>query len=333
MLSEHPIAHEGMLLSKLPPDVDLPACFITLRCVSDGALPYRLESGELVFPRDDRLRLYHITGWEFIAACEENALRDIEIIEVHWFRETVNFAGYIHHFYNQRKIAKCNGDKAGDLFSKLFMNSCYGGFAMNPENYHEYMLSSKEKLGEHIEDGYTDYHPWGDGRQLLWRKLPLDVQQRMYKNIATAASITGFVRAKLFCDLRKVQGALYCDTDSISATDVSRLRLGGELGEWKIEAECDLYAIAGKKLYAKRKSLGWYARELDAARAKDPDAVVDRWKLACKGVNLSAEEICHIAKGGTQEYHPAVPTYSITRPQPRFINREVRLTAKVQATH
>lgn len=312
MLSEHPIACEAMLLSKLPPDMDVPSCFITLRCQSDGALPYRLESGELVFPRDDEIRLFHITGWEFIAGLEEQALRRIEIIEVHWFRETVNFAGYIHHFYNERKIAKCNGDKAGDLFSKLFMNSCYGGFAMNPEHYHEYMLSSVEKLGEHIEDGYQDYHPWGDGRQLLWRKLPLEAQQRMYKNIATAASITGYVRAQLFRDLRKVRDLYYCDTDSISAGDTSRLDIGGELGQWKVEAVCDLYAIAGKKLYAKRTLEG-------------------EWKVACKGVNLSPEEICHIAKGGTQEYHPAVPTYSITRPQPRFISRQVRLTAKTAA--
>jgi len=309
MQREHPIACEAMLLSKLPPESFISACFITLRAISDGALPYRLESGELVFPRDSDIRVYRITGWEYIAALEENAIRDIEIIEVHWFRETVNFKDYIQHFYQERRIAQCNGDKAGDLFSKLFMNSCYGGFAMNPENYHEYMLSSVEKLGEHLENGYCDYHPWGDGRRLLWRKLPLETQARMYKNIATAASITGFVRAALFKDLRRVRGALYCDTDSISCLSVEGLQMGSELGQWKLEAECDRYGIAGKKLYAKR-------------------TVTGEWKIACKGVKLSAEEICHIAKGGTQEYHPSVPTYSITRPLPRFINRTVRLTAK-----
>lgn len=314
MLQEHPITCEAMLLSKLPRNESIPACFITLRGVSDGALPYRLESGELVFPRDSAVRVYRITGWEYLAALEESALRVDAILEVHHFRETVNFASYIHHFYNERKIAKCNGDKAGDLFSKLFMNSCYGGFAMNPENYHEYMLSSVEKIGEHLEEGYKEYHPWGDGRQLLWRKLSLETQQRMYKNIATAASITGYVRAALFRDLRKVHGPLYCDTDSISAVDTSNLSMGPELGQWKVEAECDAYAIAGKKLYAMRMLNGDY-------------------KMASKGVKLTPDQIIHIAKGGTQEYHPAVPTYSITRPQPRFINRDVRLTAKVQSAH
>lgn len=327
MRAEHPISKEAMLLSKLPDDRWIPACFITLRCVAHGAFPYRLESGELVFPWDDEARVYSVTGWELIAALEENALKNIEIIEVHHFRETVNFAEYIEHFYSERKIAKANGDKAGDIFAKLFMNSCYGGFAMNPENYHEYLLSSRAKLGEHLEDGYKSYHPWGDGRELLWRKLPIETQRRMYKNIATAGSITGYVRAKLFRDLLKVRTPLYCDTDSISALEVSALTIGGELGQWKVELEADAYAIAGKKLYAKRSAFdqGWNKEE---SRFEYPKG---SFKIACKGVNFGAGEIIRIAQGETLEYAPAVPTYSITRPEPRFINREVRLTAKVHA--
>lgn len=324
MLSEHPIACEAMLLSALPRDSDLPRCFITLRGVSQGALPYRLDSGELVFPWDETVRLYHVTGWEYIAALEESALRVETILEVHLFRETVNFSDYIHHFYNERKIAKCNGDKAGDLFAKLFMNSCYGGFAMNPENYHEYLLSSEEKLADHLEDDYAIYHPWGDGRSLLWRKLPVEAQQRMYKNIATAASITGLVRASLFRDLCRVRNPLYCDTDSISAADVSGLQIGAELGQWKIELECDAYAIAGKKLYAQRSA---YDQGLNKETG-EYDYPQGAYKIACKGVKLSAAEIIEIARGCTLAYHPAVPTYSITRPQPRFISRQVRLTAK-----
>jgi len=313
MRARHPISPEAIDLEALPKESLLPACLIHLRGRSRGGLPYRVESGELVFPRDDVSRLYQVTGWEFMAALEENALDVEKILSVHYFRETVSFADYINHFYEQRKIAKANGDKAGDLFSKLFMNACYGGFAMNPDNYHEYMLSSNERLGEHLGDGYQQYHPWGDGRSLLWRKLSTETQQRMYKNIVTAASITGYVRAHLFRDLSKVRGLIYCDTDSISAADITGLRIGGELGQWKIEAECDAYAVAGKKLYAMRTVTGEY-------------------KVACKGVSLTPDEIISIAKGSTVKYTPSVPTYSITRPEPRFINRDVRLTAKIQ-TH
>lgn len=327
MLQNHPIACEAVLCDQPPADRWLSACFLTVQCISHGALPYRLESGELVFPWDDEHRTYQITGWEFIAGLEENALRDIKIIECHWFRETISFEEYIQYFYLERKAAKANGDKAGDIFSKLFMNSCYGGFAMNPENYHEYMLSSVEKLGEHIEDGYSSYHPWGDGRQLLWRRLPLETQERMYKNIATAASITGYVRAELFRDLRKVRNPIYCDTDSISCEDPTGLCIGSELGQWKIEAECDWYALAGKKMYCQGKSIEWLLKE----REKNPDA--SPYKFACKGVNLTPDDIIGIANGDTVKYTPQVPTYSITRPEPRFINRDVRATAKVHYTH
>lgn len=332
MLQKHPIAHEAVLCDRPPSDAALSACFLTVQCISAGAFPYRLESGELAFPRDDELRTYRVTGWEFIAALEESALQHIKILDCHWFRETVDFADYIQHFYAERKIAKANGDKAGDIFAKLFMNSCYGGFAMNPENYHEYLLSSVEKMGEHIHDGYQVYHPWGDGRQLLWRKLPLPTQERMYKNIATAASITGCVRASLFRDLSHVRGPLYCDTDSISAVDVTGLDIGSELGQWKIEAECEAWAIAGKKLYAQRLRRRDWTEELNWGEGCDSIVPVD-YKVASKGVNLTPQEIIHISRGHCVEHNPQVPTYSITRPEPRFINRQVRTTAKVSVIH
>lgn len=328
MRAQHPISTEAMQLKDIPRDeTQIAQCFLTLRGRSSGAFPYRAPSGELTFPRDDTVRTYHVTGWEYLSACAENAVEIQEVLSVHYFRQTVSFKDYIDYFYHQRQMAKANDDKAGDLFSKLFMNSCYGGFAMNPEHYHEYMLASAERLPNHLAEGYTSYHAWGDGRELLWRKLPIDTQQRMYKNIATAASITGYVRAALFRDLQRVQNPLYCDTDSISACDVSRLTIGRELGEWKVEAECDRYAIAGKKLYVKRKTKAWWNAECEKADAKKEDRP-SIYKLACKGVSLTPEEIFHIAAGDTIKYNPSVPTYSITRTEPRFTSRDVRLTAK-----
>jgi hypothetical protein len=328
MREQHPISCAAMFLSDLPEPAKIPKCFISLKAVSRGAFPYRLASGELVFPHDAVARVYHVTGWEYLAALEMGAVDVSEIMEVHYFRETVSFADYINYFYNERKIAKANQDKAGDLFSKLFMNSCYGGFAMNPENYHEYLLSSVERIADHYRKGYSDYHPWGDGRQLLWRKLPLETQSRMYKNVATAASITGLVRARLFKDLCRVRDPLYCDTDSISARDVTSLSLGSELGQWKVELECDAYAIAGKKMYAKRSAFD-QGLDKETGLYEYPQG---GYKVACKGVSLSADEIIRAAKGEEISYSPKVPTFSITRPVPRFIGRNVRLTAKV-ATH
>lgn len=325
MRRRHPISCEAISLSQIPRrDLDVSQCLLSIRAVSRGAFPHRLESGELIFPRDERARLYDVTGWELQAALEQNAVKILEVLQVHYFRETVDFADYIHDFYNERKIAIVNGDVAGDIFCKLFMNSCYGGFAINPENFHEYMLSAKDGEAKHAADGYMDYHDWGDGRRLMWRKLPPD--KHRYRNIATAASITGYVRAGMFTDLCKVKNPLYCDTDSISATDVSALTIGKELGQWKVELECDAYAIAGKKMYAKRAAFdqGWIK---DEERFKYPKG---SFKVACKGVQLSAEEIVAVSQGRELEYQPRVPTYSLTRPEPRFINRKVRATATIQ---
>lgn len=334
MLHKHPINEEGISLSKLPCDSKIPQCFVTLRAVSRGAFPYRLDSGELIFPRDDRERVYDVTGWELQTALELYAVKIVKIEAVHYFRETVDFCGYINNFYSERKIAKANDDVAGDIFAKLFMNSCYGKFASNPEKYHEYMLSSAARMAEHVSDGYADYNDWGDGRRLLWRQLP--VEKHRYYNVATAASITGFVRAGLYRDLCKVRDPLYCDTDSIDALDVSHLVMGPELGQWKVELEADDYAIVGKKMYATRSAFdqGW---DKTRQRFKYPKG---SYKYACKGVQLTPGEIVRIAKGEGLErdrrgvpylqYTPKVPTYSITRPQPRFIGRKVRVTATLQ---
>lgn len=328
MLHHHPISTEGMLLEKLPKRELLPQCFVSLTAIAKGCFPYRMETGELIFPRDNEARQYHVTGWELLAAQEMGAVQVLSIDEVHYFRETIDFAGYIHEFYEERKKAKANGDKAGDLFAKWFMNGCYGKFASNPEHYSEYLVATVQSTPKFVRDGYAEYKPWGDGRSLLWRTLPVDRQR--YYNIATAASITGFVRAELFKDLCSARGLIYCDTDSISAEDVSRLPIGKELGQWKVELVCDDYAVAGKKMYAKRSA---FDQGLDSKTGiyKYPKGA---YKVACKGVNLTAAEIIAAAKGGEVEFNPSVPTYSVVRPEPAFVSRKVRLTAKVQhASH
>jgi hypothetical protein len=94
--------------------------------------------------------------------------------------------------------------------------------------------------------------------------------------------------------------------------------MGRALGEWKVELECDAYAVAGKKMYAFRSATDLY------------DVPKGEYKVACKGVDLTANEIIRVAKGETVIYEPEVPTYSITRPEPCLINRVVTMTARVQ---
>ncbi|MGA9854262.1 MAG: DNA polymerase, partial [Gammaproteobacteria bacterium] len=310
MLHPHPISPVGKLVEHLPGGDDLGPCLIRLDAIAKGCFPLRAEDRSLYFPDDERsVREYAITGWELMAALECDAVKIIHIKEIRKFVHTVNFTDYINTFYQERLKAKANGDKLGDVFNKRFMNGLYGKFAADPEKYKEYVIASDDSLSSWHKKGFEAIKPWGD-RLLCSRGLPEEKQR--YYNVATAASITGFVRAHLFKAIQKCAGVLYCDTDSIAARDTTSVMLGTDLGQFKHEMDCSEYAIAGKKLYAFRGT---------TQSGADPI-----WKVACKGVNLTAEQIVAVAQGERLTYQPAVPTYSFQRDTPVFINRRVQNT-------
>ena len=322
MLHAHPFEPEARVQKHLPRVEHMGQCFVHLIAVAKGCFPLRTDDG-LFFPDDERTpREYFVSGWELAAALELDAVKIIEIKKVHYFTQTVNFFDYINKFYVERKEAKAKGDKVGDVFAKLFMNSLYGKFAADPTSYMEYVIASddslsdwctskfkwdaKEKKNVVEEYGYRRNQPWGD-RHLLERELP--EKKHTYYNVATAASITGFVRAYLFRALRQCSGLIYCDTDSIAAESIEGLTLGKELGQWKHEADCVYYAVAGKKTYAFELTDGTY-------------------KTASKGVRLSPDEIIRAAEGEQVIYKPQAPTYSVMRENAVFVPRTVKMTAK-----
>lgn len=315
MMQKHAFSTCAIQRRHLPPGDQLYKCLIKLTCAARGVFPWRDEEGALYFPDDEggkrkRQREYYVTGWEFLTALASDNISYVNLKEIHYFPETVSFQNYIEHFYAKRMLAKSAHDKAGDVFCKLFMNSLYGKFGQDCDNHSEYVIASDDSLSNWIAKGYAKYKPWGD-RYLLTRKnatLSDDSPKRRYYNIATAASITGFVRAQLYRALDSCSGLIYCDTDSIAAKNTDSLRVSDTLGDWKKEMPGDFYAVAGKKLYAFR------------------NAETGLYKTACKGVDLSAEQIIRVANGETIEYVPEVPCYSLTRSVPRYINRNVMRT-------
>ncbi len=335
MLDKHAYSTQCLTMVQLPRNQKLiPQSLIELDAVSKGALPLRAEDGSLFFPEDEKqVRRYHITGWEFLAGLETGTLMPHKIIACHLFGEPVDFSGYIHHFFGLRKEAKAAGDKAQDIFAKIFMNGLYGKFASNPSRYDEFLLSDphSEAYKAWREAGYEDQGTWG-GRAMMVRPLPQE--KHRYYNIVTGASITGWVRAFLWRSLQKCDRPLYCDTDSIAAVGVDRLDLGKELGQWKIEADCDEYAIAGKKLYAFH--IAGAPRPLHVRRQmplNTPEhqratwsADAKHWKIACKGSDLTPGEIIRVAQGERVRSLSQVPNYSIHKGDVGFIHRDVRST-------
>lgn len=277
--------------------------FIHLIADSKGAFPYRADDGSLYFPDDGEPREFFVTGHEFIAARDTGTLRLHEVINVATPLETISFPEYVNRFYADKARAKELGDKAGYLLAKLMQNSLYGKFGANPAEYQEFIACDPADI--EVLNETEGYEPCDFFGPHLIAARPLSESQQHYYNVATAASITGFVRAYLWRSICKCGGVLYCDTDSIAARDVSALEFGKELGQWELEAECDFGAIAGKKLYAFRHAEGW--------------------KTASKGVKLSADEIVRVAQGEAVKFENDAPTFSVKRGL-RFVDRTVRMT-------
>lgn len=333
MLEKHPFSVAGEVSDTLPADKEIGRSLIRLTAISKGAFPYRLETGELIFPDDSKQREYAVTGWELVAALETGTVRQLNIKEVHTFMLTVDFNDYILHFYDERKKHKAQGNRMLEQFDKYFMNGLYGKFGSNPGGiftdfhgqekshggYEEFVIASNESFTRWESQGFKAKERWGSN-QLMVRALP--EERHHYYNVATAASITGFQRATMLRGIHAASGVIYGDTDSITAEDVSSLPQGNELGQWKVELDASCYAVGGKKLYAFMASEP--TQEYWGYDSRVPKT--GPWKVASKGAKLTPHEIERVANGEEVIYRPDVPTYSISRELPQYINRKIRRT-------
>ncbi len=292
MMHHHPHGKVVETLEALPSE-NIEQCFIKLRCISKGAF-YTRENGKLTYHTDNIERIYHVTGWEYAAAKRLKLLKKEKIMVVYKFEQVIEFKKYVNHFFNQRKICKENGDKGGDIIAKLFLNSLYGKFAANPQKYREYEIIEPQNLENYQDDDFYLSTIINADTLLMERKLPPHLHR--YYNVATAASITGFVRAYLMEAIASVETPLYCDTDSIFYTGKSELKIGKELGMWDLEAEGYKMAIAGKKLYCLWKN-------------------DNSTKIASKGVRLPEKEIEKIACNLSYEsiYESEAPIFSLKK--------------------
>lgn len=316
------------------------ADFYTVDCVSYGAFPYRGDGGAsgnfsgLSFPNDNQIRRFTVSSWELSVAKETGTARQIRVIDSIRFMRHVSFAAYIDHFWNLRKVAQAKQPKdiLGDLMAKLMMNSLYGKFAANPENYYNYMIVPRTEaavLGAGVPVKDQSGQSWEFGGELggwLLAQRQLDEFQRRYYNIATGASITGFVRAMLWRAIHSCEGVMYCDTDSIACRRKGdAVTIGNQLGQWKDEGAnfggFDKAGIAGKKLYIFR----------GKRSGQDGSRI---YKTASKGAKLTNSQLWRLANGLEVYYEREVPTYSVTKPldfdnpEASFTNRLIVNTAK-----
>lgn len=291
----HPVGTVSILDKKVRKNT----CFVVAEGENYGAFPRRSEDGSLDFTAPNGR--FSTTIHEWNAAEHTGTFRPKRIIKTIGFDARITFDEFVSHYYSERKLAKSRGDKIHTLFYKFVLNSSYGKFAQNPENFSDFEITERGRLLDpaiwtpaYLTDQYT-----------IWSR-PTDVKN--YYNICTGASITGAARALLLKGLADADTPLYCDTDSIICRSLRSMAVDSDtLGDWKLEGVGTRAAICGKKLYA----------------IFDNETCI---KKAHKGALLTSEQIERIAKGEVIRCENPVPAFKFNG-QHQFVTRRIRRTA------
>lgn len=303
MLSSHAHGSDYIHSRTLPRVSDLGNQFIHCIAESRGALPMRSDTGDLLFPHDRGE--FFATGWEIAAGIKTKTLRIDRVLDIWKPQSLINFSEYVKTFFARRLRAKKQSDKIGSIAYKYLLNSGYGKFAQNPRDFKTYCIAP---LGRDVPgfNWETDF-----GAISLWSKPAFHGWG--FFDVATAASITGYVRAMLWQAICSSRDVLYCDTDCIICRS-SSVPLGDRLGQWKCEHAPGVYvkraAIAGKKLYG-----------VEWSRSDDRGAA---HKIASKGARLTFREILDLCRGKHVIWTNPAPTFSLGNIH--FIRREIQST-------
>jgi DNA polymerase type B, organellar and viral len=271
--------------------------FVTASGYSLGAFAVRRDTGN-AYPRERGT--FAATIHEFNAAVECGLFRPDRVLKVYNFDQWIMMDEFVDHFYRARQKAKAEEDKIHDIFYKLILNSSYGKYAQNPDNYHDFSIT---RNGQRLPSPWEPRYVYNNGEFIISRK---PVARHAYYNVAIGASITGAARSVLLRALATAKDPIYCDTDSIIARKIKVETDTAKLGAWKLEGTGDRVAIAGKKMYA----------------CFDGDTCI---KQASKGARVTPEEIVRVAQGETVTFRKDAPTFKLDG-RVEFITRELRRT-------
>lgn len=323
MLSKHAYGGRYYEIRKPPENYD--GYFAVIDAISYGALPHRnIETGKLEFPDSEEIREFFCTGWEIKVGVDTGTLTVIKYKKIYVHEQIKDFKNFVNQFYDGRLQAKKDGNETLAFFLKIILNSCYGKFGQDGRQFKNYCLTGHSEVPENffnLKDSldkawtlYSENHAVN-----IWEQ-PAPVH--VYNNVATSASITGYVRAYLWQAICDSVEPVYCDTDSIMCKKFNGDK-GNKLGEWKLEANLDRIYIGGRKFYAchVKNSVKGNDIKHDGSIEKNSE-----YKTACKGGVLTPIQIItEIKTGKGFIWEKASPAYSLkygTRFLSRTINRQ-----------
>lgn len=316
---KHPLGAPVSVTKKISKNT----CFVTAEGKNYGAFPSREKGGGLRFDIEEGTFGVSIHEWKTALAL--GLFVPSRIVRCYNFDNRGTFSDFVSHFYNARAEAKASNDATSALFYKYILNSAYGKFAQNPENYFDYKIAPDTE--DFRMDGWEPDMIDDVFGHIIWRK-PSDSFIR--HNVATAASITGAARSILMRAIAYAKNPIYCDTDSIICEDLEGVEIDDKkLGAWKLEGIGSRAAVAGKKLYAifsdTCPSCG------SQSQVKRHEECFDKWhehgciKQANKGVRISPEEIEAVCSGHVIQFEKDSPSFKWDGTH-KFIRRKVRMT-------
>lgn len=303
MVNNHWYGSQHIEGKKLP-EKENGSWYAEIDAISYGALPYRREGEKkLFFPNGGMVRRYKVSGWEIHAGLKTDTLKIMKVHKVYRPLLTQSFDEYVARFFALKKQAEESNDPTLRTFAKLLLNSCYGKFGQDGRKFEKFCILpfgerppiKTDKNGKVIDEGWLPYSDAPTG-EVIWSRP--DPQNRFF-NVATAASVTGWVRAFLWEAICAADTPLYCDTDSIICKGFDG-DIGKGLGQWDIEARPVEVHIAQRKMYGMR---------MENFSEFGP---VDKTKTASKGVRLTFDEIKHgVITGENITQFRDAPAYSL----------------------
>lgn len=305
--------------------------FMRFTGYSDGALPRRnSENGKLEF--NSETGEFFACSHEIRAACELGLVRVDKIHEVLYPCNHLSFGEFVDFYIAEKIASQKAGNEAETLFAKFTLNSAYGKFGSNANEFKEWYIYDAQGTWEEHEafEAWRASHPiikggkdgkvvsMGaelvhiEGRFEIWQApAPSD---RGFFDVAVAASITSAARSVL---LRAIHGStrpIYCDTDSLICEEIGGVIVDDhELGAWKCEGTTERIYIAGKKMYSCL---------LDQL-GKDGKP---KNKLASKGAKLTHDDMIKLCQGETVRWASDAPNFKFNG-DVKFVARNIRASA------
>lgn len=272
---------------------------------------------------------FYACSHEIKAACELGLLDVKEIYEVYIPCNYQRFKDFVDFWMAEKIRCQLAGDEAGTIFAKLILNSAYGKFGSNANEFKEWYIyddlaDDAEKIkfeewrdlhptirggkdGKAISRGAEMVHDYG--RFEIWQAP--NPSDRGFFDVAVAASITSAARSMLLRAIRGADRPLYCDTDSLICLGLSGVEIDDtKLGAWKFEGSTDTIYIAGKKMYSCR---------LDQV-GKDGKP---KFKTASKGAHLEHDDMKKLCQGEIVHWQSDAPNFKFSG-QTKFVARNVR---------